>query len=80
MKGFDEWFFEQLGDRDETQPPFKIARMWATGAYKAGAASRQAEIDELQKRIGEALSHVLNHGGYDDLTHIVDILKGKQDD
>ena len=31
--------------------------------------------DELQKRIGEALRHVVDHGGYDDLTHVINILK-----
>ena len=33
-------------------------------------------IDLLQKRIDLALDHTTNHGGYDDLTHIINILKG----
>ena len=44
--------------------------------YGAGKQSRQAEIDLLQKRIELALDHTTNHGGYDDLTHIINILKG----
>jgi len=40
----------------------------------------QAKIDELQARIDEALRHVIDHGGYDDLTHVIDILKGNKDE
>lgn len=46
--------------------------------YEAGQQSRQKEIDEMQERIDEALDHTVNHGGYDDLTHIINILKGDQ--
>lgn len=46
-------------------------------AFKAGQQSKQADIEELQKRIDDALDHAVNHGGYDDLTHIINILKGK---
>lgn len=31
----------------------------------------------LQKRVDVALDHAVNHGGYDDLTHIINILKGE---
>ena len=48
--------------------------------YEAGQQSKQAEIDELQKRIDLALDHTTNHGGYDDLTHIISILKGGTND
>ena len=40
----------------------------------------QAKIDELQARVDEALRHVVDHGGYDDLTHVIDILKGNKDE
>lgn len=50
-------------------------KSWGLASFKAGAQSRQAEIDELQKRIEEALKHVVDHGGYDDLTHVINILK-----
>ena len=42
--------------------------------------SQQAKIDELQARINEALRHVVDHGGYDDLTHVINILKGNKDE
>lgn len=42
--------------------------------------SQQAKINELQTRIDEALRHVVNHGGYDDLTHVINILKGNKDE
>ena len=38
------------------------------------------DCDELQKRSGEALRHVVDHGGYDDLTHVINILKGNNND
>lgn len=41
---------------------------------------KQAKIDELQARIDEALRHVVDHGGYDDLTHVINILKGNKDE
>lgn len=50
-------------------------KSWGLASFEAGAQSRQAEIDELQKRIEEALKHVVDHGGYDDLTHVINILK-----
>ena len=42
--------------------------------------SQQAEIDELNKVIDEALRYVVDHGGYDDLTHVINILKGNKND
>lgn len=41
---------------------------------------KQTKIDELQARIDGALRHVIDHGGYDDLTHVIDILKGNKDE
>ena len=38
----------------------------------------KAKIDELQARVDEALRHVVDHG-YDDLTHVINILKGNTD-
>ena len=37
-------------------------------------------IDELQARVDGALRHVVDHGGYDDLTHVINILKGNKDE
>ena len=42
--------------------------------------SARKERDELQARVGEALKHVVDHGGYDDLTHVINILKGNKDE
>ena len=38
------------------------------------------KCDELHARINEALRHVVDHGGYDDLTHVINILKGNNND
>ena len=46
--------------------------------FEAGAQSRQAEIDELKKKVDVALRYVIDHGGYDDLTHVINILKGEK--
>ena len=35
---------------------------------------------KLQARVDEALRHVVDHGGYDDLTHVINILKGNKDE
>ena len=40
----------------------------------------RTKCDELQARIDEALRHVVDHGGYDDLTHVINILKGNKDE
>lgn len=48
MKGFDEWFEEEYGNYSGQSDKSK-AKMYI--AYEAGAQSRQAEVDELQKRI-----------------------------
>lgn len=63
---FDEWLV--------------TATSWSEqDCYEAGQQSQQAKIDELQGRIDEALRHVVDHGGYDDLTHVISILKGNKD-
>ena len=64
-KSFDEWMVdaESWSERD---------------AYEAGQQSKQAEVDELQKRIGEALKFA--NDAHSDLNigmlKMVDILKG----
>ena len=50
MKSFDEWFsgYENLQcDKDACED-----------AFEAGQQSKQAEVDELQKRIGDALKEL----------------------
>ena len=61
----------------EFEPNYsKETELDCKASYEAGQQSRQTEIDELQKRIELALDHTTNHGGYDDLIHIINILKG----
>lgn len=48
--------------------------------YKAGQQSKQAEVDVLRKQIEKALDHTINHGGYDDLTQIIKILRGGENE
>ena len=55
--------------------------------YEAGLRKNKANKHkilakniELQKRVDEALRHMVDHGGYDYLTHVINILKGKEND
>ena len=49
--------------------------------FEAGAQSRQAEIDELQKRIDKALKEIESGiTGRNSINHIVNILKGKENE
>ncbi|MBO5629178.1 MAG: hypothetical protein J5965_08930 [Aeriscardovia sp.] len=70
LVGNKNWFNLENGSGDEVYIAYE--------AWVAGQQSKQAEVDELRKRIDEALDHAVNHGGYDDLTHIINILKGDQ--
>ena len=69
---FDKWYREvgYLGDDQNTR--VKIA-------YEAGRQSKQAEVNELQRRIDEAVK-MLAHGegyGYEQCTRLaINILKG----
>lgn len=116
-QSFDEWFDKEYSNYGNSYKKAYDEKHDIYGsqfvderydAYKAGAQSRQAEVDELkaqlilqgqrfndqsqkvsdlgfdnklmQKRIDRALDHTVNHGGYDDLTHIISILKGREND
>lgn len=70
---FEEWF---LSNGIPLDTDFNVAKR----AFEAGKQSQKAKIDELQARINEALRHVVDHGGYDDLTHVINILKGNKDE
>ena len=67
MKSFDEWIVdaESWSERD---------------AYEAGQQSKQAEVDELQKRIDEALKFANDaHSDFNiGMLKMADILKGDQ--
>ena len=65
-KSFDEWMVdaESWSERD---------------AYEAGQQSKQAEVDELQKRI-DVLSKKLNEMAHIFLDDLDEILKGNTND
>ena len=50
-KSFDEWFGEASQNKLFWESPSKASKM----GFEAGQQSKQAEVDELQKRIDEAL-------------------------
>ena len=66
MKSFDEWMVdaESWSERD---------------CYEAGQQSKQAEVDELQKRI-DALSKKLNEMAHIFLDDLDEIRKGNTND
>ena len=64
---------------DEMQEQLRIEREQGT-EYFTDTHSLISERDELQARVDDALRHVVDHGGYDDLTHVISILKGNKDD
>ena len=73
-QGFDEFFKENF--EDGLSSPSKYMLKFT---FEAGAQSRQAEIDELRKRINEALeilSQMKHNGAYKALG----ILKGQNHD
>lgn len=72
MSEFDKWV------RDNFYAPYDVPT--PEQAFEAGHQSQQAKIDELQGRIDEALRHVVDHGWYDDLTHVISILKGNKNE
>lgn len=74
---FDKWF-NSHEDRKEWDdvPPI------AVDAFEAGQQSKQAEIDELQARIDEAVDYIAESGGVNLTSEIAlnNILKGNKDD
>lgn len=72
MSSFDEWYKENSWDLENYYDAEK--------SFKAGAQSRQAEIDELKKQIDDALKEFEENN--DPWSMIVDevikILKGNQ--
>ena len=46
--------------------------------FEAGKQSKQAEVDELQKRIDKTVEHIEDYYGVVELSMIVDILNGGQ--
>ena len=57
MKGFDELFWSQVGELNRDT---NLAYTFGCDAYKAGAESRQGEIDELKQALNSALQAAKN--------------------
>ena len=69
MKSFDEWL-------DTTKLRGYMDENSLEAAWEAGQQSKQAEVDELQKRIDRAVERIEDYYGVVELSMIVDILKG----
>ena len=72
MKSFDEWKEEQERIHNDYD---------AENAWYAGAQSRQSEVDELKKRIDDAiydLQHIESAMWEEQIDHVLFVLKGKQ--
>lgn len=76
MKSFDEWFGEASQNRLFWESPSKASKM----GFEAGQQSKQAEVDELQKRIDGALKELelLNYYRTGNSDNAINILKGDQ--
>ena len=55
MKSFDDY------RKELTMPQLLVSANCCRHAFEAGQQSKQAEIDELQKRIDDALVKISNH-------------------
>lgn len=78
-EGFDEGAKSQQAKIDELQK-----QVITQGQNFNDQAQKLKDTEyfnqKLQARIDEALRHVVDHGGYDDLTHVINILKGNKDE
>ena len=80
-KSFDDWYAEESPFKgNENNEDCKWASKFMRQAYEAGQQSRQAEIDNLQKRIDDALEKcytgIRKQGGDYYLELVEGILKG----
>ena len=58
-KSFDDWYDEESPFKgNENNEDCKWASKFMQQAYEAGQQSRQAEIDELQKRIDDLITSI----------------------
>lgn len=73
IKSFDEWL-------DTTKLRGYMDENSLEAAWEAGQQSKQAEVDELQKRIDEALKELelLNYYRTGNSDNAINILKGDQ--
>ena len=82
-KSFDEWFREKylslsIHANAGFEKDLEVKNI-AKSAFTAGQQSKQAEVDELQKRI-DVLSKKLNEMAHIFLDDLDDILKGNTND
>lgn len=73
-KSFDDYFNENF-ENGLSEPSKYILRF----TYEAGQQSKQAEVDELQKRINEViynLQHIESAMWEEQVEHVLRILKG----
>ena len=76
MKSFDEWL-------DTTKLRGYMDENSLESAWEAGQQSKQAEVDELRKRIDEAiydLQHIESAMWEEQVEHVLMILKGNKDE
>lgn len=76
MKSFDEFFKENF--EDGLSDPSKYILKFT---FEEGRQSKQAEVDELRKRIDEAiydLQHIESAMWEEQVEHVLMILKGDQ--
>lgn len=74
MKSFDEWL-------DTTKLRGYMDENSLEAAWEAGQQSKQAEVDELRKRIDEAiydLQHIESAMWEEQVEHVLMVLKGDQ--
>lgn len=74
MKSFDEWW------KTESLNTFDYPKEAAESGFEAGQQSKQAEVDELRKRIDEALDCLnnLSWASEIDVGNVSKVLKGDQ--
>ena len=73
MKSFDEWFGKASQDKLFWESPSKASKM----GFEAGQQSKQAEVDELWKRI-DVLTRKVNEMAHIFLDDLEEILRGDQ--
>lgn len=82
MKSFDEWFENEMPNSHKEVGKEKIETVIYSCAESAWN-HKQAEVDELQKRIDEAiydLQHIESAMWEEQVEHVLMILKGNKDE
>ena len=85
---FEKWYSLSFPnsslERNEDGSYFRRKTNFSLGSFEAGQQSKQAEVDELQKRIDEAMKYVsespLKDVSRRAMINFMDILKGNTND